>query len=131
LYNAISAEECGIPAIAVINDGFVEDAHSAASSRAMPGVRFVPTTVPPESTMLDVIEKNTLLAVDAIVKAAVTPLTEAERSPAPARTEKVTRLVFKGTLDEVNRFYYQRGWTDGFPIVPPDRGPRRRDAEGD
>jgi hypothetical protein len=119
LYDAISAEERGIPAVAVINDGFIEDAHSAASSRAMPGVRFVPTAVPPESTLLDVIEKNTVAAADAIIKAAVTPLAEAERSPAPARAEKVTRLVFKGTLDEVNRFYYQRGWTDGFPIVPP------------
>ncbi len=119
MYNAINAEERGIPAVAVISDGFVEDARSAASSKAMPGVRFVPTTVPPESTLLDVIEKNTLLAVDAIVRAAVTPLTGAERSPAPPRTEKTTRLVFKGTLDDVNRFYYQRGWTDGFPIIPP------------
>ncbi len=85
----------------------------------MPGVRFIPTTVPPESTLADIIEKGTKAAVDDIVEAMVSPLTETERNPQPKQTEKITRIVFKGSLDEVNRFYYQRGWTDGFPIIPP------------
>jgi hypothetical protein len=119
VYDAISAEERGIPAVAIISDGFLEDAHSAASSRAMPGARYVPTTVPPESTMKDVIEAGVLAAVDSILKAAVTPLTAAERSPQVKPPEKTARIVFKGNLDDVNRFYYGRGWTDGFPIIPP------------
>jgi hypothetical protein len=119
VYDAISAEERGIPAVAIISDGFLEDARSAASSRAMPGVRYVATTVPPESTLNDVIEEGTLAAVDSIIKAAVTPLTAAERSPQPKPPEKISHIVFRGDLDEVNRFYYGRGWTDGLPIIPP------------
>ena len=119
MYDAISAEERSIPAVAIISDGFLEDAHSAASSRAMPGVRYIPTTVPPESTLRDVIEAGVLTAVDSIVKAATAPLTTSERSPRQKQPEKITRIVFKGDLDEVNRFYYGRGWTDGFPIIPP------------
>lgn len=28
-------------------------------------------------------------------------------------------IVFKGTLDEVNQFFYDNLWTDGLPIIPP------------
>jgi hypothetical protein len=27
-----------------------------------------------------------------------------------------------GALDEINRVYYSRGWTDGLPIIPPTEG---------
>jgi hypothetical protein len=29
--------------------------------------------------------------------------------------------VFSGDLQEVQRFFYKRGWTDGLPILPPTR----------
>ena len=28
-------------------------------------------------------------------------------------------IVFEGTSDEINRFFYENGWSDGLPIVPP------------
>ena len=28
-------------------------------------------------------------------------------------------IVFKGTFEEVNRFFYNREWSDGLPVVPP------------
>ena len=31
-------------------------------------------------------------------------------------------LPVSGSLDEVNAYFYERGWTDGLPIVPPTRG---------
>ena len=30
-------------------------------------------------------------------------------------------LPVTGSLDEVNAYFYERGWTDGLPIVPPTR----------
>ena len=54
-----------------------------------------------------------------IVKALVSPLSAEEIKPAPHKTEKPERIVFKGNLEEVNRFFYRRGWTDGLPIIPP------------
>ncbi len=30
-------------------------------------------------------------------------------------------VVFEGTLDEVNRYFYDRLWTDGIPVIPPTR----------
>jgi predicted nucleic acid-binding protein len=54
-----------------------------------------------------------------IEAALTTTLTAEEKSPKPKETEKPTRIVFKGNLEEVNRFCYKRGWTDGLPIIPP------------
>ena len=31
-------------------------------------------------------------------------------------------LPVTGSLDEVNSYFYEQGWTDGLPIVPPTRG---------
>lgn len=28
-------------------------------------------------------------------------------------------IVFRGDLDEVNDFFYKKGWSDGLPVVPP------------
>ncbi|MCY3823441.1 MAG: hypothetical protein OXG62_06180 [Nitrospinae bacterium] len=30
-------------------------------------------------------------------------------------------LAIRGSLDEVNACFYERGWTDGLPVVPPTR----------
>ena len=57
--------------------------------------------------------------MDDIVSSLTTPLTEDERSPKPKKIEKQEQIVFKGDLKEINRFFYKRGWTDGFPIIPP------------
>lgn len=32
---------------------------------------------------------------------------------------EATKINFSDDLDELNEFYYRRGWTDGLPIVPP------------
>jgi hypothetical protein len=54
-----------------------------------------------------------------MIGALTRPLTAEEKSPKPRELEKPARIVFKGSLEEVNRFYYKRGWTDGLPIMPP------------
>ena len=28
-------------------------------------------------------------------------------------------IVFEGSLDEINEFFYDREWTDGMPVIPP------------
>jgi len=54
-----------------------------------------------------------------IIDALTKPLTAEEKSPRPKEVEKQYGIAFKGSLKEVSRFFYRRGWTDGFPIVPP------------
>ncbi len=71
-----------------------------------------------ESTVAEDIEAGTAEAMPRIAEALTKPLTAEEKSPQPS-TSAPPRIAFKGNYEEVNRFFYRKGWTDGLPIVPP------------
>ena len=105
--------------MALANEGFVPDGRSAASSKGMPGVRVVGESVPCECSEQDVIDRALQEAMPRIIDALTKPLSAEDAAPQAKATEAPARIAFKGALDEVNRFYYKRGWGDGLPLVPP------------
>jgi hypothetical protein len=119
VYDAVSIEDRQKPVVMLANYGFVNDAESASRSKGMPGVRVISTKVPCESTVLEDIEAGVDGSWDDIITALTKPLTAEEKSPRVEKTETPARIIFKGSLEEVNRFFYRRGWTDGLPIIPP------------
>jgi hypothetical protein len=119
VYDAVSIEDKQKPVVALANYGFANDAESASRGKGMPGIRVVPTKVPCESTVIADIEAGIDEAWNNIINALTKPLTAEEKNPRTGTIETPTRIIFKGTLEEVNRFFYRRGWTDGLPIVPP------------
>jgi hypothetical protein len=118
VYDAVATEDRNKPSAALVNEGFLNDAVSAASSQGMPGLRVIPTSVPCESSVVIDVEAGINKAMDLIINALVKPLTPGEKSP-KKEALKLARIPFKGNLEEVNRFYYRRGWADGLPIIPP------------
>jgi hypothetical protein len=104
--------------VLLANKGFVTDAQSAASSKGMPGIRIVGESVACESTVKAEIEEGIAAAMKDVVEGLTRPLIPEEKSP-KQQTGKTPRVAFKGSLQEVNRFYYSKGWTDGLPIIPP------------
>jgi hypothetical protein len=104
--------------VLLANKGFVADAQSAASSRGMPGIRVVGESVACESTVKSEIEEGIAAVMKDVVEGLTRPLSPEEKSPKP-QTGKTPKVAFKGSLQEVNRFYYSKGWTDGLPIIPP------------
>jgi hypothetical protein len=119
VYEAISIEGMNKPTVTLVNKGFYNDAISAASSKGWPGMRIVPETVPCEGLILEQIDSGVGAAMNDVVEALTRPLTTEEKSPQSREPEKLSRIIFKGSLEEVNRFFYQRGWADGLPIIPP------------
>jgi hypothetical protein len=119
VYDAVSIEDRQKPVVMLANYGFANDAESASRAKGMPGVRVISTRVPCESTVLEDIEAGIDGSWDDIVKALVNPLTPEEKNPVAKTAETPARIIFEGSLEEVNRFYYRRGWTDGLPIIPP------------
>ena len=85
----------------------------------MPVVCIVPETVPCECSVKEDAEAGIGLAMARIIEALTNPLTAEEESPKRKDREKPSRIVFKGRLDEFNRFFYKRGWGDGLPLLPP------------
>ncbi len=118
MYNGIAIEDFGRPDLLLANKGFVTDARSAASSRGMPGIRVLGTSVPCETNERSEIEAGVAAAMESIVAGLTRPLTAEEVSPKQP-LEKLPRIAFTGTYEEVNRFFYSNGWTDGLPISPP------------
>jgi len=84
----------------------------------MPGIRIVGESVACESTVKSEIEEGIAAAMKDVVEGLTRPLSPEEKSP-KQQTGKTPRVAFKGSLQEVNRFYYSKGWTDGLPIIPP------------
>jgi hypothetical protein len=84
----------------------------------MPGIRVVGESVACESTVKSEIEEGIAAVMKEMVEGLTRPLTPEEKSP-KQKTGKTPRVAFKGSLQEVNQFYYKRGWTDGLPIIPP------------
>ena len=118
MYNVVAIEDFGTPAVVLVNRGFLNDAHSAASGKGLPGVRVIPEMVACEATVASNIESGVDAVMDQIMEGLTKPLTLEEKTP-KKQVEQLSRTVFKGTLQEVNRFFYQRGWGDGLPIIPP------------
>jgi hypothetical protein len=119
VYDAIYIEEKGKPTATYVFEHFVNDAMSAASSKGMPVIRIVPETIVSESTAAGTIDAAVNAVFDNVITVLTKPPTAEEKSPKRREPENPPRLIFKGTLQEVNRFFYQRGWTDGLPIIPP------------
>jgi hypothetical protein len=119
VYDAVSIEDRNKPTVTLVNYGFASDAESASRGKGMPVLRYIPTTVPCEASIMEDIESGVDGVFDDMVDSLTKPLTAEEESPKPKQIEKPTRIIFKGSLEEVNRFFYQRGWTDGLPILPP------------
>jgi hypothetical protein len=84
----------------------------------MPGIRIVGESVACESTVKSEIEEGVAAVMKDVVEGLTRPLTPEEKSP-KQQTGKTPRVAFKGNIQEVNRFYYRKGWTDGLPIIPP------------
>lgn len=112
-------EEMGKPTVSLVNKGFLSDARSAASSKGWPSLRLVAETVPSECSVMDQIDAALEDAMEAIAGGLCTPLARDEAAPRSKEGGGTSRIVFKGTLAEVNQFYYRRGWGDGLPLLPP------------
>ena len=119
MYAALTAEERNVPSATLVNKGFFNDAMSAASSRGVPNARIVATSVPCEGSVIEEIESGIDAAMDEILSVLTKPLTREEESPSVKEKEQPARIIFKGDLQDINMFYYRRGWGDGLPIIPP------------
>ncbi|HEX2966924.1 MAG TPA: hypothetical protein VHO84_14145, partial [Syntrophorhabdaceae bacterium] len=98
------------PTVMLTNDGFYTDARQAASTKGYPGLRIIPETVPCECSVMEDADEGIATVMDQIVDALTKPLTDDEATPKTKDRENPTRIAFRGDLEEINRFYYRRGW---------------------
>jgi hypothetical protein len=99
--------------------GFATMAKSVGEGSGYPNLRVAgypgAIQIHERDTMRQNVEK---VLVDEIVNALTKPVEKVEKGTgASQRGQK--EIVFSGTLEEVNKFFYEKMWTDGLPIIPP------------
>lgn len=110
----------GKPAVGVYCLGFVESGRLAAEGEGIYAPRMV--EYPPPNIQIqssEEIYENAKLILDKVVKAITEPMTETKRVQEKVAKVEPREIVFRGSLEEVNEFFYKRRWTDGLPIIPP------------
>jgi hypothetical protein len=124
-YNTTWVEKLGKPVVMTVNNEFVNITKSAASLRGVPGLRYVELNIPDlsneynlEASLKELIPQRVNAVLDDIIAALTRPLTPSEKSP-NNENEPMPRIVHKGNLEEINEFFYKRGWAYGMPVMPP------------
>ena len=114
-------EKAGIPATAMICKGFVNPSRSMAS---MEGLNFIRITEFPPPNIVTQTREEVFLNAEKIFDNLLNNLTTAPKigkviGKNPQKTVDEHRIVFSGTLEDVNGHFLNMGWSDGLPIIPP------------
>ena len=113
-----AAEAAGVPTASLVCDGFLGQGRSTASGIGMPNIPLAPVTGHVDVQTTDELVSN---VVGTTIPAVIQALTQ-DPAPVAAPTEpKPQDIVFQGTFEEINRYFYENGWSDGLPIVPPTK----------
>ena len=110
------AEQAGVPTVSLTCEGFVTQAATTSTGLGLPTlpIAIVPGHVDVQTAAE--LEENVLsVTVDGVVRG----LTEAPETVSEKEEPGPDDVVFEGTFEEVNHHFYEQGWSDGLPIVPP------------
>ncbi len=110
------AEAAGVPTSALVCEGFLGQAATTAVGLGMPNLPIAKVPGHVDSQNANELRDNILSVTlgDVIGNLTTAPDVAVEiREPGPRD------IVFDGSFEEINRLYYENGWSDGLPIVPP------------
>lgn len=117
--SCIAAEYSGIPSVMIAAPGFSDQARLAAQIAGVPVPRIAVYPGAFSAHTREELLKNTReILYPQIIKALTEPFSEAEKSSVLTRNTE-NEIVYKGSLDEINLYFTQNGWTDGLPVIPP------------
>ena len=120
----VAVEKAGIPAVAIAARSFARAWQACVDGWGQPSTAFV--TIPHATTgqQADFIRNMVDEQIDAIIRG----LTELPAAPSPRGSQAASQgteiftVEMNATplgLDAVNRFFAERDWSDGIPVVPP------------
>ncbi|MFC1987983.1 hypothetical protein ACFLVH_05525 [Chloroflexota bacterium] len=116
---SVVAEKAGIPSVTDVCSGFGEQARLVAKLAGVSGARIAeyPGHIESHSP-----EQRDKYIEETVIPQIIKGLTVSSEEPGPAVVEEEPGpgdIVFSGTFEEVNAFFYDKHWSDGLPIVPP------------
>lgn len=116
---AVLAEGIGIPAVIVTNPGFDDQARTMARDAGIPSLQVAVYPDPFDlETDAQLLEKTRRIVVPQVVDVLTRPVPASMGTPNRRDRDET---AFIGTVDDVNRYFADRGWSDGLSITPPTR----------
>ena len=112
------AEKAGVPSASLVCEGFVGQAKNSCAGLGMAQLPMAVVPGHPDVQADDELARNIIGTTFPQVVQALTQATSAQQAAVEPDHEQV---VFEGSFDEVNRYFYENQWSDGLPIVPPTR----------
>ncbi len=113
-----AVEKAGIPAVAIVCQGFTTIAQTVAKFEGLSDLRFV--VYPPPNISVqnpqEVAERANQLVDEAIRQLSRISSRETNK---PVKTVSEKEIIFTGNISELNEFFYKNQWTDGLPVMPP------------
>jgi hypothetical protein len=118
----VEIEQSGIPSVVITSAGFTILARLGAKAGGVDGLRLAeyPGTLGNHSPAE--IEKNvSSVLFEQVIEGLTRPIS-GSTSIAANKAWDPGKIVFKGTLEEINEFFVTHEWADGLPIIPPTAG---------
>ncbi|MBI2906635.1 MAG: hypothetical protein HYX92_03145 [Chloroflexi bacterium] len=110
------AEKAGVTSVSIVASGFMRQGGAVAKAL---GVENLALAEYPGLPMIDSKEELRRKVEDVLVGNVVRGLTMPARDAVKPVEPGPKDTVFRGTLEEVQEFFYDNLWTDGLPIMPP------------
>lgn len=104
----------------VVNPGFDDQARKVARAEGIPAIQVAVYPDPFDlETDAQLREKSVRLLLPQIIDALTKPVAPAPKQSAAEKDNRA--IVFTGTIDQINRYVTEKGWSDGLSITPPTR----------
>ena len=111
-------ERAGYPTVSLVSSGFLKQAEVVARGLGIDDLKIAHY---PGTPMVDSSDELRRKVETNLLPEIVEGLTSARKSTRAAEMHEPSprEVVSRGSLDDVNDHFYEAGWTDGLPIIPP------------
>ena len=114
--DGVALERLGIPTATVCSSAFYGAARFQAAGRGMADLPVVEIPHPMHTASEGMVFERAAATVAPVVEA----LTKRARRPEPAVREPVPeRIGWEAAPQALQEFFFEQGWSDGLPVVPP------------
>ena len=119
---SVAAEVAGVPSVSLVCEGFERQAAATGRGLGFDGLPLAVMRGHVDSQSADEMISSLLGSTfDQIITGLTTPIDGAGPDGAAITEPTALDIVVSGSIDEVNRAFRARSWSDGLPIIPPTR----------
>ena len=112
------AEKAGVPTSSLVCEGFTGQASTISVGMGVPNLPIARVGGHVDVQSVDELRANIL---GGTLDDVIDNLTRQQTAVVSSNEPGPTDIVFEGSFEEVNRLFYENGWSDGLPIVPPTK----------